>query len=165
MLKIDIGNIGRIARDDNIPEFMNPFIEDTDPAKMRAWYHGWHARDFEIFMTENLDGVQKANIIIGLVADYTGRDDLIYYGKNISRIDSEQGFPAELSFTHFEETMTLTPAEKAVIIHWYLIESFQHRRNSGTSWKRLEQLQLVNCDIVVRVLETGKFSSIYHMLV
>ncbi len=155
---------GRKARDDGVPEFLNPYGNDEDKIIKNAWWRGWHKRDHELFM-ENPEEVRKANIIMGLVADHVERDDLIERGKRISRIDSEQGFPAELSFTHFEENFNLTAAEKAVMIFWYTVENFQHKRNSGTTWKRLQQIQLINRDIVTKVFETGLFSSVYHILI
>lgn len=153
---------GGEAFDQGVPDFLNPY--EDDPDQRNAWWRGWHARHYDRFVEDPIR-VEKAEIIIKLHYDNLDRTDLKAIGEGINRTSHESGLPAEIAFTIFEEQNRFTTEEKALIISWYLVASFEHKRASGTTYKRLRKIQEVHREIPVIVLRTGTFRSVYHMLV
>ncbi len=164
---------GCCAREAGTADFLNPhwpdeaeFPRDADPLtreRMNAWWLGWHDHDLGLFVV-NAEWMEQADVIINLHYDNLDRTDLMAIGEGICTTQHTSGLPAEMAFTILEEQNKFSPVEKALIMSWYLRASFHHKRDSGTSYRRLRQIHIIHRELPIEVLKTGKFRSVYHKL-
>ena len=106
-----------------------------------------------------MDQKQLCGAILSLYKKFFRRKDLNYWGEQMFKLATQEGFPAEFCKDELIKSYDYSTEELAYVVNKYLSRITKHKILSGIYDKNLKKWQNYNNNIMKNILLTGDFET------